>query len=68
VMDMSFANQALSLEFLFKKRGGIEPGVYPVPDEIDREIARLKLNSMGISIDTLTPEQVQYLASWEQGT
>jgi len=68
VMDMSFANQALSLEFLVKNSGSIKPGVYPVPEKIDREIARLKLNAMGINIDTLTPEQENYLASWEQGT
>lgn len=68
VMDMSFANQSLSLEYLVMNQGTIEPRVYPVPDAIDKEIARLKLHSMGISIDTLTPEQVKYLASWEQGT
>ena len=68
VMDMSFANQALCLEYMVKNKGTITPGVYPVPEEIDKEIARLKLHSMGVSIDTLTPEQVKYLASWEQGT
>ncbi len=68
VMDMSFANQSLSLEYLIKNKGTIKAKVYPVPDEIDKEIARLKLKSMGVSIDTLTPEQVKYLASWEQGT
>ncbi len=68
VMDMSFANQSLSLEYLFKNRGSIKSKVYPVPEDIDKEIARLKLKSMAISIDTLTPEQVKYLASWEQGT
>jgi adenosylhomocysteinase len=68
VMDMSFANQSLSLEHLVKNQGLIKARVYPVPEAIDKEIARLKLHSMGISIDTLTPEQVKYLASWEQGT
>jgi len=67
VMDMSFANQALSIEYLTKEEG-LEKKVYPVPDEIDREIARLKLNTMGISIDKLTPEQEEYLTSWEIGT
>jgi adenosylhomocysteinase len=68
VMDMSFANQSLSLEYLAKNQGKIRAQVYPVPDEIDKEIARLKLKSMGINIDTLSKEQVKYLASWEQGT
>jgi adenosylhomocysteinase len=68
VMDMSFANQALCLEYMVKNRGSIKTKVHPVPEVIDKEIARLKLKSMGISIDTLTPEQVKYLASWEQGT
>jgi adenosylhomocysteinase len=68
VMDMSFANQSLCLEYLVKNQGTIKSKVYPVPDLIDKEIARLKLKAMGISIDTLTPEQVKYLASWEQGT
>jgi adenosylhomocysteinase len=68
VMDMSFANQALSLEYLVKNGGKIKPAVYPVPEDIDKEIARLKLQSMGIKIDTLTPEQEAYLAGWEQGT
>jgi adenosylhomocysteinase len=68
VMDMSFANQALSLEYLALNRGKIKPQVYPVPEAIDKEIARLKLISMGIRIDTLTAEQVAYLAGWEQGT
>jgi adenosylhomocysteinase len=68
VMDMSFANQSLCLEYLVKNKGGIKARVYPVPDDIDKEIARLKLKSMGIDIDTLTPEQTKYLASWEQGT
>jgi adenosylhomocysteinase len=68
VMDMSFANQALCLEYLVKNQGKITAKVYSVPETIDKEIARLKLQSMGISIDTLTAEQVKYLASWEQGT
>ncbi len=68
VMDMSFANQALSAEFLVKNAGKLEKKVYPVPEEIDRTIARLKLDSMGIFIDKLTPEQEEYLASWAEGT
>ncbi len=68
VMDMSFANQALSAEYLKDNRGKLEPGVYVVPKDIDKEIARLKLASMDISIDTLSPEQSQYLASWQSGT
>jgi adenosylhomocysteinase len=68
VMDMSFANQALSLEYLVKSKGNITPGVYPVPAEIDDDIGRLKLKSMNITIDTLTDEQKKYLASWEAGT
>ena len=68
VMDMSFANQALSAEYLVKNHRQLEKRVYPVPNEIDREIARMKLDSMGIQIDQLTGEQDQYLASWEQGT
>jgi len=68
VMDMSFANQALCLEYMVKNKGSLEPKVYPVPEEIDKQVARLKLNSMGIEIDSLTPEQKEYLASWEQGT
>jgi adenosylhomocysteinase len=68
VMDMSFANQALCLEYMVKNKGSIKTKVHPVPEVIDKEIARLKLQSMGVIIDTLTPEQVKYLASWEQGT
>jgi adenosylhomocysteinase len=68
VMDMSFANQALSAEYMSKTHGDLEKRVYPVPQEIDREIARLKLKSMGVEIDTLTPEQERYLSSWEMGT
>ncbi|MEX2407008.1 MAG: adenosylhomocysteinase [Actinomycetota bacterium] len=68
VMDMSFANQALSVEWIVKNREALEPGVYPVPSEIDAEVARLKLQSMGVEIDALTKEQEEYLRSWEQGT
>jgi len=68
VMDMSFANQALSAEYLVVKGASLKPGVYPVPREIDEEIARLKLAATGVSIDTLTAEQKQYLASWNEGT
>jgi adenosylhomocysteinase len=68
VMDMSFANQALCLEHLVKNKGKLQTKVYPVPEAIDEQVARLKLESMGVSIDTLTPEQKKYLASWEQGT
>jgi len=68
VMDMSFANQALGVEYLLKNAGILENKVYPIPKEIDMEIARLKLASMGIEIDSLTPEQERYLRSWEEGT
>jgi len=68
VMDMSFANQALSLEFILKNAGELENIVYAVPGDIDREIAKLKLEGMGIEIDVLTPEQVAYLNSWTEGT
>ena len=68
VMDMSFANQALSAEYAIANAASLEPKVYPVPEEIDREIARLKLATMGIDIDLLTEEQAKYLASWNEGT
>jgi adenosylhomocysteinase len=68
VMDMSFANQALGAEYLVNNSGRLQPRVYVMPEEIDREIARLKLESMGISIDRLTSEQEEYLASWKLGT
>jgi adenosylhomocysteinase len=68
VMDMSFANQALSAEYAVEHAAELERKVYPVPDEIDREIARLKLETMGITIDRLTEEQANYLASWNEGT
>jgi adenosylhomocysteinase len=68
VMDMSFANQALGTEYMAKNYKKLEKKVYTIPVEIDREIARLKLSSMGIKIDTLTPEQKKYLSGWEHGT
>ncbi len=68
VMDMSFANQALSVEYLVKKKGELKPGVHILPQEVDTEIASLKLRALGISIDTLTAEQSEYLTSWETGT
>jgi adenosylhomocysteinase len=68
VMDMSFANQALSVEYLVKHKGELPPGVHLLPREVDAEIASLKLRALGISIDSLTPEQVEYMNSWETGT
>jgi adenosylhomocysteinase len=68
VMDMSFANQALSCEHLVKNFRTLEKKVYPVPDDLDKKVARLKLESMGIKIDRLTPEQEEYLAGWSEGT
>jgi len=68
VMDMSFANQALCMEYLVKNRGKLEIKVHNVPEEIDKEVARLKLHAMGVAIDTLTAEQRKYLSSWEEGT
>jgi adenosylhomocysteinase len=68
VMDMSFANQALSVEYLIRKKGELKPGVHLLPQEVDTEIASLKLRALGISIDTLTAEQLEYLSSWETGT
>ncbi len=68
VMDMSFANQALSVEYLVKNGRTLEKTVYPVPAAIDQSVARLKLEALGVTIDTLTPEQEQYLASWSEGT
>ena len=67
-MDMSFAVQALTTEYAVKKRGKLGAEVYDVPQEIDEWVASLKLKSMGIKIDKLTPEQKKYLASWEMGT
>ena len=68
VMDMSFANQALCVEWIARNREGLEQRVYGVPEDIDAEVARLKLQAMGVEIDELTPEQEAYLSSWEQGT
>ncbi len=68
VMDMSFANQALSVEYLVKKKGELSPGVHLLPPEVDTEIASLKLKALGLSIDTLTAEQLEYISSWETGT
>ena len=68
VMDMSFANQSLAVEYLVKSQRKLGKMVYPVPEEIDSEIARLKLSSMGVKIDQLTKEQAKYLVSWEMGT
>ncbi len=68
VMDMSFANQALGCEYLVKNKGKLEPGLHSVPTDVDREIARLKLQAMGIEIDTLTDEQIEYMNSWTSGT
>ncbi|MCL7451987.1 MAG: adenosylhomocysteinase [Anaerolineae bacterium] len=68
VMDMSFANQALCAEYMVQHADELEATVYPVPEVIDKDIAALKLNAMGIEIDVLTPEQARYLASWQEGT
>jgi adenosylhomocysteinase len=68
VMDMSFANQALSAEYVVQNAASLEKTVYVVPEEIDNEIARLKLATMGVDIDRLTEEQAKYLASWDEGT
>ncbi|HEY6330574.1 MAG TPA: adenosylhomocysteinase [Blastocatellia bacterium] len=68
VMDMSFANQALSCEFLVKNQGKLAPGLHLLPEEVDMEIAGLKLEAMGIKIDSLTSEQIEYMNSWETGT
>jgi len=68
VMDMSFANQALACEYLVKNKGKLEPGLHSIPVEVDREIARLKLQAMGIAIDSLTPAQLEYINSWTSGT
>jgi adenosylhomocysteinase len=68
VMDMSFANQALACEYLIKNKGKLEPGIHSIPVEVDKEIARLKLEAMGIYIDSLTAEQIEYINSWTSGT
>ena len=65
---MSFANQALAAEFVVQNAGTLDRKVYPVPEEIDKEIARLKLETMGVRIDQLTEEQAKYLDSWNEGT
>ena len=67
-MDMSFANQALSTEYAVQHAASLGHKVYAVPTEIDEEIARLKLGTMGVAIDQLTEEQAKYLASWDEGT
>jgi len=67
-MDMSFANQALSVEYLVKKEGQLAPGLHLLPEEVDQEIASLKLAAMGVRIDQLTPEMLEYMSSWETGT
>jgi adenosylhomocysteinase len=68
VMDMSFANQALSAEYMIKNHASLEKKVYSVPEDLDKRIAKLKLEAMGVKIDRLTPEQEAYLASWSEGT
>jgi len=68
VMDMSFADQALSVEYLVKNHASLKKDVFKVPDELDKRVAKLKLESMGIKIDRLTPEQEEYLAGWSEGT
>jgi adenosylhomocysteinase len=68
VMDMSFADQALSVEYMVKNFKTLERRVYRVPDELDKRVAKLKLEAMGIKIDRLTPEQEEYLAGWSEGT
>jgi adenosylhomocysteinase len=68
VMDMSFANQALSVEYLVKHKAELTPGVHLLPTEVDTEIASLKLRALGLAIDTLTAEQLEYISSWETGT
>jgi len=68
VMDMSFANQALSAEYLVKNKGTLAAGVHVLPTEVDQEIANLKLHAMGVRMDVLTPEMLEYMSSWETGT
>ena len=68
VMDMSFANQAMSAEYMVKNHASLEKRVYAVPEELDRQVARMKLESMAVKIDRLTLEQEHYLASWNEGT
>ena len=68
VMDMSFANQALAVEYMVKNDKTLEKKVYTVPEDLDKSVAKLKLESMGVKIDRLTPEQEEYLAGWSEGT
>ena len=68
VMDMSFANQALAAEYVAQHHAELEPRVYVVPEAIDAEVARLKLAAMGITLDDMTPEQLEYVTSWQHGT
>jgi adenosylhomocysteinase len=68
VMDMSFANQALCVEYMVKSKAALAITVHPVPEKIDRQIAKEKLAAMGTKIDKLTPQQKKYLASWSMGT
>jgi len=68
VMDMSFANQALSVEYLVQNRGNLPREVFAVPTEIDAQVAQLKLQALGVQIDALTDEQAKYLESWQEGT
>ncbi|MFN3690155.1 MAG: adenosylhomocysteinase, partial [Fimbriimonadales bacterium] len=68
VMDMSFANQALSVEYIVKNHSQLPKNVFPVPAEIDAQVAQLKLQALGVHIDTLTEEQAKYLDSWQEGT
>jgi len=65
---MSFANQAQAVEYLVHNHASLEKRVYPVPEDLDKKVARMKLESMGVKIDRLTPEQERYLASWSEGT
>jgi len=67
-MDMSFANQALAAEYMVKNHDSLQNNVYKVPEDVDNEIARLKLEAMGIRIDTLTEDQIRYLNQWQEGT
>jgi adenosylhomocysteinase len=68
VMDMSFANQALAAEYVAQHHAELEPRVYAVPEAIDREVARLKLDALGIELEPMTDEQVAYMSSWQSGT
>src|SRR5581483_2478386 len=68
VMDMSFANQALASEYMVKNHSKLEKKVYAVPEDLDKHVAKMKLESMGVKIDRLTPEQEAYLAGWQEGT